>query len=231
MERGGFAPTQEQSPKQLPPRTLWLYDPFTQGAIPTPTDELGFVDLEALIRQTKQTVDPTYNWQSELNDEHHVYWPNAWYDELPYQAVPAQVFRNLEANKIRVPRMFHNWLHVTTEPPEPPCEEHMRHHLDAHHAVRALHRSVRESRDLFNRRWQRPGLIENGERYYLQAFDEARQRLDEVPDEFRPFELPDKAPSSLEELPEIARKLKLGKHCTMATVRQAPSRHYVGSRT
>lgn len=53
---------ERQDTLYLPPRDLWLFDPETDGKIPTPLNEYGLVDADELIDTVKSTVDPSYKW-------------------------------------------------------------------------------------------------------------------------------------------------------------------------
>lgn len=229
MGGGEFAPDSAFPTKQLPSQNLWLYDPFREGRRPTPTDEHGLIDLRELIRQTKQTIDPTYDWKSGFNDVHHLYWPNAWYDNTSEEPVNPQEFRNLDSSKLRVPRLFHNWVHVLTEPPEVPSEEVMRYRIEAQRTAKALERSLRGARDLFERKYISDARLTRGLDHHLREFYEIKEQVASLPYEFQLIDLAPYEPQSIEEIPRIARQVKLAKHVTMATVQPVASRRRPGA--
>lgn len=224
MSRGEFAPESAFPAKQLPGRDLWLYDPFKEGRRPTPTDNLGLIDLRELIRQTKQTIDPTYDWKSGFNDVHHLYWPNAWYENTANEEVNPQEFRNLDISKLRVPRLFHNWIHVLTEPPAVPDREIMHYRIEAQQAAKALERSLREARNLFERRYISDARLTRGLDHHLGEFFTIKEQLASLPCEFRLIDLSPYEPTSIEDIPRISQEVKLAKHVTMATVLPIASR-------
>ncbi len=225
MKRGEFQPDGSFSPKQLPPRDTWLYDPYADGRMPTPVDsETGLVDIRELIKQVKQTIKPTYDWQSEKNDEHHLYWPNKWYDFETENDTDPQRFRNLSSNKLTTPRIFHNWLHIVTEPVEPPDEKIMKYYMEAHYAAEALSKSIENVRGLARRRWIEPDRRLRGEDYHYKEFFRIKDRISEVPPEIRLVDLSDYKPRSIDEISEISRRIKLNKSIGSATVRQVAAR-------
>jgi hypothetical protein len=67
------APAREQLRIGLPPRELWLHDLKADGRIETPRDKFGLVDVEKLIKVVKATIHPSYDWESDFNDDHHEY--------------------------------------------------------------------------------------------------------------------------------------------------------------
>ncbi len=81
----------------------------------TPVTAIGLVDTPKLLKLVKGTLNAAYHWPSQLDDEHHLLWPNRLYktDEL-------QAFRNLQINKKDWPRIFHGWAHAVTAPPSIP---------------------------------------------------------------------------------------------------------------
>lgn len=224
MSSGEFAPDSVFPAKQLPDRDLWLYDPLKEGRRPTPTNDLGLIDLRELIRQTKQTIDPTYDWKSGFNDVHHLYWPNAWYENSPDTDVNPQEFRNLEISKLRVPRLFHNWVHILTEPPALPDEEVMRYRIEAQQAAKALERSLRSAKNLFERPYISDARLARGLDHHLSEFFTIKEQLASLPHEFRLIDLSPYEPTSIEDIPRISQEVKLAKHVTMATVLPIASR-------
>lgn len=137
----------------IPPPDVWLINP-KRDLIPTPLDERGIVDLPELISDIKKTVDSNYDWPSPFNDKHHLQWPRRWYPDIEYKrdCPNPYEFRHLGIGVVRVPRYFHNWTHLITEPPPPPSEEVMTYRIEAQRVAVSLFRSVtdikREGRDL-----------------------------------------------------------------------------------
>lgn len=169
---------------RLPPRDTWIYDPKINGRLETPLDERGLVDLDRLVVLAKQTIDPDFTWQSNENDVHHLQWPAAAYKNQ--RAVhDGYQFRELVNRKAYVPRLFHNWIHLITEPPPVPDEEVMHYSIDAQRVAMSLARTA----SLATQLTRRPGISQRElihgldmqfERYNL-YMDNAR----EVPEEFR----------------------------------------------
>ncbi len=141
MERfAGFHEGRDR--KDLPPPDVWLYDPRYKP-LETPVDSRGLVDFKELIRLVKSTVDSSYNWESPFNDRHHLQWPRRFYpDEYGNGPNPAE-FRHLGIGMVRVPRYFHNWTHLITEPPALPKPEVMQYRIDAQRVTLSLFESVK----------------------------------------------------------------------------------------
>lgn len=129
--------------RPLPPQDAWLIDP--EEKIETPTDDRGLIDVDRLIVDVKATVDPSYTWRGD-SKVHHLYWPASIYPygEVQSQPSTAHVFRNLPVNKALIPRVFENWLHKITTPPEVPDEEVMRNQIDAWDIAKHLFASGRD---------------------------------------------------------------------------------------
>jgi hypothetical protein len=87
------------------------------------------------VKLVSATLNSAYKWPSEKNDEHHLFWPNAWYANDPNTPVNPHVFRNEDFNKTDWPRTFHNWTHKTTIPAEPPSMEVMEFATMAHGGI------------------------------------------------------------------------------------------------
>lgn len=126
----------------LPPPEVWLRSPRLP-LIETPLDDRGLVDFEALVNVVRSTVDPSYDWSSPFNDRHHLQWPRRFYiDEPDAKPNPAE-FRHLGIGMVRVPRLFHNWTHLITEPPAMPSFEVMQYRIDAQRVAVALFEKIR----------------------------------------------------------------------------------------
>lgn len=200
----------------LPPPDLWLHNPYTDGKISTPLDERGLVDLTELIKQTKKTVDPSYDWASDFSDVHHLQWPNADYASEPDNPANPHEFRNLAISKLKVPRNFHNWIHKITEPPPVPSEEVMYYRIEAQRVVIALARVVNVCEMLT----QKEEISESKLKERLvESFDEFNQMLETarlVPEEFQLVNLADYRPNEVHDMFKI--RTMLGRAGTSATV-------------
>lgn len=144
MNQERFAESNQPTP-WLPPQKMWLYDPYRNGQLETPTDEYGLVDLDKLVTMVKQTVRPEFSWQSTYNDIHHLQWFARNYPALDENNTPVNPneFRELVSRKAYIPRVFHNWIHQVTLPPPVPSDEVMKHSIDAQRVALQLYRTAR----------------------------------------------------------------------------------------
>jgi hypothetical protein len=116
----------------MPPKDYWP-DPFLK--IETPIDDRGLVDIDKLITDVKGTIDPNFKWEGTYGT-HHFYWPSVNYS---YDTKWAQEdrrfsqgsFRNLPIHKGELPKVFENWLHFITCPPEVPSRGVMQYRMEA----------------------------------------------------------------------------------------------------
>lgn len=112
----------------LPPECMRLTHP--REDIETPVDHLGRVDEKRLITAVKATIHPDYIWDISAVNDHHLYWPKDSYvnkhgrkrRRLPDSEIRKD-FYQLHKNQIRLPVVFHNWVHRVTEPPPVPDKE------------------------------------------------------------------------------------------------------------
>ena len=146
----GFS-SKNQQRTDIPPPEVWLHNP-NRPLLETPLDNRGLVDFETLVHLVRGTVDPAYDWSSPLNDRHHLQWPRRFYvDAIGSKPNPAE-FRHLSIGMVRVPRYFHNWTHLITEPPAMPSFEVMQYRIDAQRVAVSLFERVlnikREARSL-----------------------------------------------------------------------------------
>jgi hypothetical protein len=180
--------------------------------IPTAVDKHGLVDFLKLISDVKATVDPTYQWSSELS-VHHFLWPEVWCPYIPYVSSPHNpaYFRNLPINKGEVSREFENWTHEVTEPAAPPEAEIMQHVTEGWQIGINLHKLAKNT-ILWEKRARRrrsyiasnPSVVDSnpngedvyGEEYIAEVFDINARSMDalmrrnqEVPAEFRVVDL------------------------------------------
>lgn len=170
----------------LPPRELWLHDPVSEGLLPTPTDERGLVDTDALIALMKTTVAPGYDWRSPFTDVHHLQWPDRWYPRDEQSLETPHVFRNLSISKVVVPRIFHNWVHRITEPPVMPDDEVMSYRIDAQRVAVSLFQEVKNSKTAA----RRTGLDDAGlERLLMRRFDSFSEKFEQAKQIPREFQL------------------------------------------
>ncbi len=195
----------------LPPLDARLYNPSTQGRIPTPLDDLHLVDIPQLITDVKATVDPAYEWPQQIST-HHFYWPVTWYssDGIASRCNPS-TFRNLPIHKGLVPRVFENWLHAVTLPPPLPDPEIMDYRVEAWTVARDLFKLARKTvhwERLARRRREliakNPHIVPEGfdgvdiigeevmhevlERHF-RGFERQRKRQDQIPQALRIVDL------------------------------------------
>lgn len=125
-----------------PPRDAWLIAPCNRlEKLPTPIDERGLVLIPDLIAAVDELVDPSFTWPltNPPPDIHHAYWEAAWYPKVSRASIiNPRYFRELPVHKVRVPRMFHNWLHLVTIPPKRPSIEVMAYRVEAFRVARQL---------------------------------------------------------------------------------------------
>lgn len=129
----------------LPPVEARLINPKLEK-IMTPVNDYGLIDLDKLINVVNDTIDPEYLWPA-VTSCHHMYWPERKYQQLEQIDPSSQAvrFRELSANKVRVPRLFENWLHAITLPPPVPDPEVMHQVTEAWQVSKDFFTSVRET--------------------------------------------------------------------------------------
>lgn len=193
----------------LPPPDVWRFTPGKDEPLPTPVDERGLVDVDALITLVKTTVDPEFPWQSNerLDDVHHLYWERNRYPATPNETVNPDEFRNSSINQIVIQRMFHSWIHLVTKEPEAPTEEVMGYRIEAYRVVRKLLRNARQSVDLTRARYMPEDKLQRGSEYHLWQFLVEVEEARKLPKEFHPVDFQEMNPSTPEELHELARCL------------------------
>ena len=114
--------------------------------IQTPMDHRGLIDVPKLIELVKATVDPGYVWPQGGRNEstHHWYWPECLYSyEFNGEYSPG-TFRNLPINKVELPRVFENWLHVVTAIPTVPSREVMEETIRSWRVSKNLYKSAQK---------------------------------------------------------------------------------------
>jgi len=195
---------------ELPPLDVQLIDP-RKDKIDTPIDDRGLIDVTALVREVKATIDPSYEWPTRVG-VHHFYWPESSYlgaqGEKP-EYHPA-TFRDLPINKGLVPRVFENWLHKITNPAALPDEEVMYYYTEAWFVAKRLFESARnvvqwerKARRRVVHLMEDPSILPsdfNGEDIvgneiiletlskHFRGVDMQLERLHEIPQEFRLLE-------------------------------------------
>lgn len=195
----------------LPPRQFQLRDPAKWEDMILPdeyTDDRGLIVPSQLIEAVKNSIDPSYVWPESLSI-HHLYWPASWYpyDDNPDSRRSAGTFRQLPLHKALLPRVFENWLHVITVPPDVPDSETIQFRIDAWNVAQDLFQTARETiahEKLARRRRAyvaaNPhvlradfnGIDKIGEEYIQEEYernfrgwDQILERYAEIPEEFR----------------------------------------------
>lgn len=214
MHPSGYESYQHTPTMYLPPRRLWLFDPTKEPELlPTPVDERGLVDMIGLIALMKTTVAPGYDWASPFVDEHHLQWPNRIYEKGDEYSPHS--FRNLAISKVRVPRIFHNWVHRITEPPPVPSEEVMRYRIDVQRVAIALFQEVKNSKTAARRQ----GLDDEGlEQLLIKRFDSFATHFEAAKQIPKEFQLIDFEHQELQTTADMVRiGTKLGRFSIVAT--------------
>ncbi len=156
-----------------------------EQSIETPLTPIGLVDRKQLIKLVNATIDSSYKWPSEKDDEHHLLWPNAWYQAMPDAPVNPHVFRNEPFNKTDWPRTFHNWVHKTTIPPPPPTMEVMELATQAHDSIDEMALAMRIGMQLLrNPLVSQTRFAERTDELFGQ-YHASLKTIKELPEEFR----------------------------------------------
>lgn len=203
----------------LPPPETWLHNPYTDDLLPTPLDERGLVDTAKLIKQVKATINPNYTWPSPFSDDHHLQWPDRWYENTPEATVNPHQFRNLAISRIYAPRMFHNWVHRITEPPRKPSEEVMHYRIDAQQVALILFRTVKHSKILARKRHLSDIQLEDLLTERFENFATSFELAKRTP---KPFQLLDFESYELKTIDDMVRiGTELGKFAVVAMTTRA----------
>lgn len=134
---------QQMRREDIPPEKYWLIDPFnSSNHIPTPVDEYGLVDAYGLVHRVKGMFNPDYKWGGPLS-VHHLYPKAVWYG-FPSAGEHALGFRELALNKILVPRIIENCIHLMCLPPDIPAQDVMQETIDSWGIHKNLYKSLRE---------------------------------------------------------------------------------------
>ena len=191
----------------LPPREFWLHNPQTDGLIPTQTDRYGLVDVPRLIQDIKATVDPSYDWESDFSDDHHLYWPKNQYPDIPEAFANPHEFRYLMMNRLDGPRVFHSWLHRVTEPSAPPGEEVMYYRIQAERGVGSLALHIASTKWLLNKSGFPQMSVKDQVSERLQRFMDDLNKVKGLPPEFQPVNLQGYEADGLEDMLRLERTL------------------------
>lgn len=191
----------------LPPPELRLFNPKTDGLLPTPLDGRGLVDPNELVRLVKSTVEPDYRWPSSYNDVHHLQWPNRRYEYSPGADINPQEFRNLSISKLYVPRVFHNWTHHITEPPPKPSDEVMYHLIEAQRVAMTLFRTVRASKKAMRLKHISDDELESRLVNHFDTFNRTIEVARNVPPEFQVLDLSHYRADTYEDMFQLAPQL------------------------
>lgn len=199
----------------LPPEELRLWNPSQDGRLETPLDTRGLVDLNDLVSLGKETVHPSFDWQSPFNDVHHLQWPGAAYTN----ETVAMEFRELIQRKAYIPRRFHNWLHAITEPPPLPTEEVMRHCIAAERTVRALSSTAMLATKLTRMKTIPDAKLQKRLEQEFENYSLYIQNAREVPREFQLLKLAEVEARSVDEM------LAASRHLGKRALHLVPIRH------
>jgi hypothetical protein len=127
----------------LPPPDVWLINPKEDIV---PTHFIGeILDTDRLLADVEATIDPSFVWPPEDN-EHHYLWPARFYpmgDNLELTAI--KKVRDLSVSKVRLPIMFHDWLHQVTLPPPVLSQQAAEQRLRAWHNTQTLFNIARRA--------------------------------------------------------------------------------------
>lgn len=192
----------------LPPRDVWLYDPEVNGRLPTPVDEYGFVDADALIAIGKSTIAPEFDWSlGETSDFHHMYWASSRYPNLPKETVNPARFRKLPINQIIISRLFHSWSHKLFAEPEVPSKEAMASLIETYDTEKKLFRTAKQSVKLTRARYMPEDKLLRGFEHHLWEFLLTIEAAQEKSSTFHTIDLNEFDPSTPEELHALAKFL------------------------
>jgi hypothetical protein len=131
----------------LPPPDVRLIDPKKDKV---PTHFVGeMLDTDRLLADVEATIDPTFAWPPADN-EHHYLWPARFYpmgDNSELTAI--KKVRDLSVSKVRLPIMFHDWLHEVTLPPPVLSQLAAEQRLRAWHTTHTLFNLAHRAMDKY----------------------------------------------------------------------------------
>lgn len=123
-------------------------------AVPSQTDERGFVDYGWLLGHIHSLVPSNHVWTG-TPDVHHLQWTAESYEpkhfadyedpELPNR------FREVPFHKLLIPRDLHDLIHVVTLPSEPPEFEVMEKRLAAYDTAISLFQKAKQAVEVANK--------------------------------------------------------------------------------
>jgi len=147
-------------------------------AIPTQTDERGFVDYGWLLGYIHSLVSKDHVWTGGL-DVHHLQWVGKWYDESHFQheenpSVPSEL-REIPFHKLLIPRDLHDLIHVVTLPPEIPEYEQMRRRVEAFTVARSLFQKAKQTIEIESK--ERRLIPAPHPKYHSKTFDPVTRKL------------------------------------------------------
>lgn len=126
-------------------------------AIPTQTDDRGFVDYGWLLGYIDSLVSKEHIWEGRL-DIHHLQWEANAYepihfmdqtiDDKPIDPTVPHEFRENPFHKLLIPRDMHDLIHVVTLPPEVPDYEQMKRRVDAYSIAVSLFQKAKQTLDI-----------------------------------------------------------------------------------
>lgn len=127
-------------------------------AIPTQTDNRGFVDYGWLLGYIDSLVSKEHVWEGQL-DVHHLHWEANAYDPLhfvdqvtgegePIDPTLPHEFRENPFHKLLIPRDLHDLIHVVTLPPDVPDYEQMKRRVDAYTIAVGLFQKAKQTLDI-----------------------------------------------------------------------------------
>lgn len=153
-------------------------------AIPTQTDDRGFVDYGWLLGYIDSLVSKEHVWEGRL-DIHHLQWEanaydpanfaNLTIDDKPVDPTIPHEFRENPFHKLLIPRDMHDLIHVVTLPPEVPDYEQMKRRIDAYSIAVRLFQKAKQTLDI---EAQEKRLIPlNDSRFVNMSLDPKKRRV------------------------------------------------------
>lgn len=127
-------------------------------AVPTQTDDRGFVDYGWLLGYIDSLVSKEHVWTGRL-DIHHLQWEASSYSPVNFAdmtnpdgeradpTIPHQ-FRENPFHKLLIPRDMHDLIHLVTLPPEVPEYEQMKRRIDAYMIAINLFQKAKQTLDI-----------------------------------------------------------------------------------
>jgi hypothetical protein len=104
--------------------------------IETPVDQHNIPRRVELMRQVLDTVETAHIWTGGY-DVHHAAWPRSNYRDIMSEddEYIGSAYRSASSLRVRLPRQLHNYVHLVSEPPDPPeydiLAQYAREHGDA----------------------------------------------------------------------------------------------------